>query len=267
MAIIDTRLDQIVRVMPTGPLPKMVAVSPDNRLLAVTHWGDNTIGLIDISSQNPQDFTYTKHLVVESKLNTAGLSGNRDNNCGYCLRGTVFTPDGRYLLVGRMAGGGVAVFALPTGEYLGSFESFSPTPRHLIIDPSGQYLYASDSKNGLVARVSLAEAIKSLAEKPGRSRPGPKGESLKVGALPRTIALSPDGKNLYVSVHGDSRLVRVDTQKWQVVDGLQVCPFPVGLGVSPDGKFIGLTSQGRLLKDSESPGYSGGNSVEFYALN
>jgi DNA-binding beta-propeller fold protein YncE len=266
MAIIDTQQDRIVRVMPTGPLPKMVAVSPDNSLLAVTHWGDNTVGLIDISSQNPQDFTYTKHLVVETKLNTAGLSGNRDSNCGYCLRGTVFSPDGRYLLVGRMAGGGIAVFTVPAGEYLGSFQSFSPTPRHLIIDPSGQYLYASDSKNGLVARVSLNEAIKSLTKNPGKSVPGPKGERLNVGSLPRTIALSPDGKNLYASVHGDSRLVRVDTEKWQVVDGIEVSPFPVGLGVSPDGQYVAITSQGRLLKNSDTPGYSGGNSVEFFSV-
>ena len=47
VAIIDTDLDQIVRVMPTGPLPKMIACSPDNKYMAVTHWGDNTIGIID----------------------------------------------------------------------------------------------------------------------------------------------------------------------------------------------------------------------------
>ena len=266
MAIIDTSADEIVRVMPTGPLPKMVAVSPGGDLLAVTHWGDNTVGLIDISSPDPQDFKFVRHLVVEARLNTAGLGGNRDSNCGLCLRGTVFTPDGKHLLVGRMAGGGIAVFSIPAGEYLGSFQSFSPTPRHLVIDGDGEYLYASDSKNGMVARVRLSEALESLAASPGRSVPGPRGERLNVGTRPRTIALSPDGRWLYASVHGDARLVRVDTRTFSVADSISVSPYPVGLGVSPDGAYVGITSQGGLVKGSDPPGYSGGNSVEFFSV-
>ena len=48
MCIIDTEKDEIVRLMETGPLPKMVVVSHDGKRLAVTHWGDNTVGIIDI---------------------------------------------------------------------------------------------------------------------------------------------------------------------------------------------------------------------------
>ncbi|MDR1110168.1 MAG: YncE family protein [Deltaproteobacteria bacterium] len=267
MAIIDTGVDRIVRVMPTGPLPKMVAVSPDNSILAVTHWGDNTVGLIDISSSDPRDFSYTQLLVVERRLDTAGLTGNRDNNCGYCLRGTVFSPDGRHLLVGRMAGGGVSVFAIPGGEYLGSFTNFSPSPRHLVLDPAGEFLYASDSRHGVVARVSLAEALESLRANPGQSVGGPEGEKLDVGKMPRTIAISPDGLSLYASVYGSSKLVRVDTGKWQVSGQEDVSPFPVGLGVSPGGGYVAITSQGRLDSELDPPAYSGGNSVEIFKVN
>jgi DNA-binding beta-propeller fold protein YncE len=37
VAIIDTRTDEILRVMPTGPLPKFVSISPDGRTAAITH--------------------------------------------------------------------------------------------------------------------------------------------------------------------------------------------------------------------------------------
>ena len=40
LAIIDTDKDEIVRVMPSGALPKMIATSPDNKFVAVTHWGE-----------------------------------------------------------------------------------------------------------------------------------------------------------------------------------------------------------------------------------
>jgi DNA-binding beta-propeller fold protein YncE len=265
MAIIDTRIDQIVRVMPTGPLPKMVAVSPDGALLAVTHWGDNTIGLMDISSGDAAKFAYVKRLVVEPKLNTANIGGNRDKNCGHCLRGTVFTPDGLNLLVGRMSGGGVAVFSMPNGEYEGGFTDFSPSPRHLVVDSKGN-LYSSDSREGTVNRVNLAAALDSLKDSPKRLVSGPKGDSLFVGSLPRTVALSPHEKSLYAVLHGQGELVRVDLDSFKVVERKKVCPRPVGLDVSRNGQFLGLTSQGGVDKAAKTPGFVGGNSFEIFKI-
>ena len=116
LAVIDTRTDSIVRLMETGPLPKMVAVSPDDCYVAITHWGNNTVGIIDIDSELPEDWHYESCVTVQYKLSlnfSLTASVDRDVNSGLCLRGTVFTPDGRYLLVGCMGGkGGIAVIDL-----------------------------------------------------------------------------------------------------------------------------------------------------------
>ena len=85
VAIIDTEIDEIVRVMPTGPLPKMIACSPDNRFIAVTHWGDNTVGIIDISEDDPMRFKYIEHCIVDRRAVLdfdTDKAINRDNNCG-----------------------------------------------------------------------------------------------------------------------------------------------------------------------------------------
>lgn len=257
VAIIDTRTNKIVRVMPTGPLPKVVAVSPDNRLVAITHWGDNTVGLIDISSSNPAEFAYTKHLVVGRQMGTAGLSGDRDSNCGYCLRGTVFSPDSKYLLVGRMGGGGITCFSMPDGKLLGTFTAFCERPRHLALDPAGRYLYASNNRQGTVSRVLLADALEAVRGANGGSVAGPKGESLRVGPGARTIAISPDGKNLYAAINNSSELLQVDLGSWSIVRRVPVSPFAVGLGISPDGAHVAVTSQGKGE-------FTGGNSVEIF---
>ena len=116
VAIIDTETDSIVRLMETGPLPKMVAVSGDNCYVAITHWGNNTVGIINIHGDSPDDWYYEDCVTVQYKLKlnySLNTPVNRDINSGLCLRGTVFTPDGRYLLVGCMAGkGGIAVIDL-----------------------------------------------------------------------------------------------------------------------------------------------------------
>ena len=69
VAIIDTRTDSIIKLMETGPLPKMVACSHDGRHMAISHWGNNTVGLIDISSNNPDDWHYVACVTIDYKLN------------------------------------------------------------------------------------------------------------------------------------------------------------------------------------------------------
>lgn len=67
MAIIDTEKDSTVLVMET-PLPKMVCKSHDDRYMVVSHWGDNTVGLIDIQSDNPREWKYLKYFTIDKKL-------------------------------------------------------------------------------------------------------------------------------------------------------------------------------------------------------
>ena len=257
MAIIDTRSDRIVRVMPTGPLPKYIAVSPDSTVAVVTHWGDNTLGAIDIRGDDPAQFRYVGHWTVEYRMPVEGLEGNRDSNCGFCLRGTVFTPDGKTVLVARMGGGGLAGFEASTGRYLGTLLDFVPNPRHILISPDGRTLYASGNQSGAIGRYDLTAMLRALAGAGGKRIVGPGGETLAVGRGARTIALSPDGRTLDAAINNESRLVKVDLAGWRVVDRATVDPFTVGLAVSPDGRTIVTTSQGRS-------GQGGGNSVGLY---
>lgn len=254
VAVIDTECDSIVRVIPTGPLPKMVAASPDGKYLAVTHWGDNTIGILDISSENPADFRYVSHFVVEYRLSLSGMNNtpvNRDSECGFCLRGTVFTPDSRYLLVGRMGGGGIAVFQMDSMKYRGTLWGMKPNVRHLII--AGDYLYLSANKSGHVQRAPLDSLIAGVERK---QMTWNAWETVFVGAGARTIDASPDGKYIYAAVNNESKIVVVRTADMKVVASIKADSYPVGLAVSADNKKIIVTSQGR------SGG--GGNSVMIF---
>ena len=84
----------------------MIAASPDGRRIAIAHWGDNTVGIIDISSPDPSQWRHEACITVDYRLKldySLTEPVDRDNGSGNALRGTVFTPDGRYLLVGCMA--------------------------------------------------------------------------------------------------------------------------------------------------------------------
>ncbi len=260
VAVIDTTTDTIVRVLPTGPIPKYVEASPDDRWLAVTHWGDNTVALIDISSGDPAQFAYREErLVVEKVLSQAGLAGeDRDKACGYCLRGTVFTPDSKTLLVARMGGGGIAGFDVESGAYLGTVLGMKPTPRHLAIGPDGETLFLSSNVSGHVGRIPLATVLEALASAEGKRVQVEGWRSVYVGSGARTIDLAPDASYIFAAVNRASEIVVVDAGTMEVVSRVRTDSYTVGLAVSPDGRQVWTTSQGRSG--------SGGNSVCVYRV-
>ena len=260
VAVIDTRSDEIVRLMETGPLPKMIAVSHDNRYIAVSHWGNNTVGIIDIESDDPMEWHHTKLHVVDYILPlnySLTQHVNRDNGSGYALRGTVFTPDDRYLLVGCMGGGGgIAVIDMQEQRYLGRVMGMMFGVRHLVI--SDGYLYLSINGSGYVQRIELDKFIEAATSITGKSTALKGWTSCKVGAGARTIEVSPCGKYIFAACNFASKLYVVDAREMRVIATTSVDSFPVGLDISSNGDTLITTSQGRSG--------CGGNAVDIFSI-
>ena len=262
LAVIDCTADTIVRLFETGPLPKMIASSPDGKYVAVSHWGNNTVGLLDVSSDNCLDWHYVKCFVVDYKLKLdldRTTSVNRDANSGYSLRGTVFTPDSRYLLVGCMGGGGgIAVIDLHEGKYLGRVLGMKPNVRHLVIQDG--WLYLSINASGYVQRIRLDDFLATVRTLKGHGSVKQDGwQSCKVPAGARTLVLSPDGRFAFVACNFASCLAVVDTQTMKLIGTIPADSYPVGLDISSDGRTLILTSQGRNNQ--------GGNAVDIFEVN
>lgn len=261
VAVIDTEVDSIIRLMETGPLPKMIAVSPDNRYVAITHWGDNTVGLIDISGESPSEWHYVSCVEVGKKLTLdfdLETPVNRDVNSGLCLRGTAFTPDSQYLLVGCMGGrGGVAVIDVASFTYLGTVYGMKSNLRHLVI--RNDYLYLSINKSGYVQRASLDGFLDAVSSMKSRKARYTEWENSKVGAGARTIDITPDGRYIVAACNLGSCLDVIDALTMKKVVTIHTDPYPVGLVISKDGNYVYTTSQGRSKE--------GGNCVDIFKID
>lgn len=262
---VDTRTNTRVRVFETGVLPKMVAASPDGHYLAVSHWGDNTVALMDISSAHPQDWKFVKLFVVEYRLNLdfdKNTTVNRDKGSGYALRGTVFTNDGKYLLVACMGGdGGIAVIDLATMSYRGRIMGSMNNVRHLLINNG--YLYLSANIPGYVQRIPvdvLEQEIEKLPAQSSKSIVTVRGwESCQVYKGTRTICVTPDGKYLFAACNSGSCIAVVRTSDFKMITSIPADSFPVGMAVSADGSTLITTSQ--------AANGIGGNAVDIYSID
>lgn len=262
VAIIDTNTDEIVRVMPSGVLPKMIAASPDNKYVAVTHWGDNTIGIIDIQGEDPFQFKYVKHLIVDRRLELSfGVNEkiDRDVNCGYCLRGTVFTPDSKYLLVGRMGGGGVALFDVDKDfDYMGVTFTQYNNIRHLVI--SGDDLLISTNSNGYIQKIPWRKFVEHRLEAGSKVSTLSEGwQNCYVGPGVRTISVSNGGKYIFACVNEMSKIVAVETSTMKVVSEIPADSFPVGMELTDTNDYLLVTAQGKSNA-------GGGHSVTIYKV-
>lgn len=259
MAQIDLTDYSIKKLIPAGSIPKMIRVSSDGKFLVNTHWGDNTVGIYDLNEN--QDIIGYHYYTIDQKLNTSSISGDRDKNCGLCLRGTVITPDNKYIIIGRMRGGGLAVINLHTKKYIGTIYNVPLTPRHLLISNDNQ-LVLSTCFSGEISKISLASLYKHFEELENKQKVSLQKQewtTLKLGSSVRTIDLSKDSQYIYAALNDSSELAVIDYNTMKVVEKFKIAQYPVGLAVSNDDKYVAVTSQGK-------EGH-GGNHVDIFLRN
>jgi hypothetical protein len=131
--------------------------------------------------------------------------------------------------------------------------------RHIIVEQD--FLYVSSNKFGYVQRMPL-EFLDSI--KPDEKLTGlfhfSAWKSASVGIGARTIEMTPDGRYIIACVNNESVIAVVDAEKMEVIYTLPVSKYPVGLAISPNGKYAVVTSQG---KDHVKPS---GNAVNIYEI-
>lgn len=181
----------IEAIVKVGAVPKYLAATPDSKYVLVTNWSSSDLSIID----------------------TDKLKEIKRIKLGTYPRGIEVDSSGTKAYIAIMGSSKIAVIDLRTFEKTW-IKDVGKSPRHLCMSPKNDYLYVSLNGDGVVGKIDLStnEVTK-----------------IKTGSLPRSMALSGDGRHLYVVNYGSDKLTKVRTLDMQVVDNIKTNDKPIGI--------------------------------------
>jgi len=219
-----------------GMNPLGAALTPDGMYLVTTNDDERDGGLASL--QNPLNVGgYSVSVIRTSDMTVVATA----STAGKLFVGLVVTGHGPYEV--WAAGGGDNNVKVLT---VGSDGTFA-------VDSSGKLSVATVSipvvtaQNSGVVSHYVPDASMNTAGSNGAKPPVPSAFS-RTGttaiSFPAGMALSPDGRFLYVACNGDNSLAVVDTTTRAVVKQIPVGYFPYGVAVSADGQSVYVTNWG-----------------------
>jgi YVTN family beta-propeller protein len=183
------RIDRAVRV---GAVPKVVAVTPDDRYVLAANWCSYDLSVVSVRSGRE-----VKRIPV-----------------GPYPRGIAVGPAGKFAYVALMGTTAIARVDLRTFK-VSSIAGVGVSPRHLVVDPAGRFLYATLNAEDRVVKIDL--------------RRGRVIGSAPTGRTPRSMAIAPDGRSLYIVNYDDATLSKVRTRDMRVLQTVQTDTHPIGV--------------------------------------
>ena len=255
--------------IPVGDLPLAMAVTPDDAYLLVTNNGytDQYVSVIDVKQRKeissiPMEESWLG-LIFNRKGNRIYVSGGGadeieihsfnkgktqhiktlkvktdDDKKPYFVSGLALSDDDRMLLACALLQRKLIVFDLegnnsPKYIYVGAY------PYTVVInkEEKGNFAYVSNWGGSSISVVDL-EKEDEVAK-------------IAVGDHPNAMALSPDGKKLFITSANSNELTIVDTMAKKAIQILNLSPYPGAsrsgstpndITISKDGKNVYLVS-------------------------
>lgn len=269
VSIIDTDSYKTEKVFGTGPISKYIEKSHDDKWMAISNWGDNTVSIYKIDNPNLKNIKPYQLLIVEKRPSAINRKVNRDKLCGFCIRGLAFSKDSKYLFVSRMKGGGISIFHLDKNnkfQYKATVFGIQAGTRDLHLSLDGKFLFAGCNSSGTIAKIPVEDFLAFVDRKKTQTIELTSLEisNLKIlkqfiGLGVRSFKLHPTLNYIFSTSNNGSEVIMLKSDDLKVLGRIPVDSYPVGLGISPSGKYLWVSSQG---KNSQ-----GGNSVSIFLIS
>lgn len=245
IAIVDTKLRKVIKVLAAGSDPEQFAMSGDGKRLYVANEDVGLMSVVDVDAGKviarvkvglePEGVGVSPDgrwvLVTNesdssvSVIDTRTLEVKQHVPVGKRPRDMAFTPDGSAAYVSGELDASLYRIAVPEGKPVQRVLQLreAAKPMAVVLDDSRNRLYLSTGRGGTVAVVDTKDAPKSVKLI----------KEIEVGARPWGIALTLDGRFLYTANGPSNDVGVVDTTKLTTVKRIPVGKSPWGVVIGP----------------------------------
>jgi YVTN family beta-propeller protein len=197
-----------------GHAPHEVSVSPDGRRAAISNYGTreqpgSTLSIVDL--ERPGELM---RIDLAPHTRPHGVAWFADD------RIAVTTEGSNHLLVVEPASGRVVT----------AIETAQDVSHMVVVSGDGARAYITNIGSGTATALDLA-AGRKLAD-------------IATGKGSEALALTPDGRELWVAARADGHIAVVDTRSLAVTARLPVPGIPIRIAITPDGRTALVTCAG-----------------------
>lgn len=210
---IDASTFEIVAVIPTGAVPKFLAVTPDGSKVVVSNWCGFDVSIIDTAT--------------DTELGRVDV--------GRHPRGVAIDSDSEVAYVTVMGEARIDVIGLQSLTVIRSIgDAAGSTPRHVLLSEDDRYLYVSNHKMNSVRKIDLSA--------------GTVVGTANTGVETRTMALSDDRESLYVVNYQDGTISKVRTSDMEILQTVYSGVHPVGITYDADTRQVWVANYAGSLR-------------------
>jgi YVTN family beta-propeller protein len=210
--IIDAASGRVLATLPTGEGPHEVATTHDGNWAVVSNYGvrgspGNSITVIDLT-----------RLVVARTIDLGDYKRPH---------GMAFFPGDTTLAVTSEVSGAVLLVDFRTGKVIGTVPTNGRASHMLAMSAAGDELFTTNIVDGSISRLDVSKRDTKNV--------------IKVAKRVEGIAISPDGRQVWVGSNDDSIVVVVDARAGHAIDTLRGFGLPYRMAVSRDGRSAVVT--------------------------
>lgn len=232
----DQALSKLSELPSYGDHPCYLALSPDEEFLTVANYSGGSFSVYKIGEN--AGLTHLQTIQHE------GSSINQARQSAPHVHSTVFSPDGKFLLVADLGTDQVYVYDFDetAKEPLSLNNTYKVTagggPRHLVFSQDGNEIMLIEEMTAMLDILSFDAGTISPKQRISLISDEFEGD---VGAA--EVRLSPDGKNIYASNRGDANTISViskmpsgDYEFIQQISSGGI--MPRNFNLTADGKYL-----------------------------
>jgi YVTN family beta-propeller protein len=203
IAVVDAVTQQVLRVIPGGSDPEQFDVSPDGKRLYISNEDAHLASIVEVESGK---ILHTIKVGMEPE-------------------GVRLSPSGKIFYVTGESDNDVTVIDAITGEVLHKI-MVGERPRDAVFAPNGLWAYISTETSRTIEKVKVPEnKVTDTIEL---------GQTTK----PMGLALSPEGKRLYVTTGHGGTVVAINLATFKIIGEVKVGKRPWGVALTRDGKWL-----------------------------